>query len=304
MTPKYHLSTGRLITLLVAFLVSLYFPKMHWRRNDIADPANSTRSWIFGHPDYLKWLSQRHGALVGQRKPWSRKVGPHETSSRDDRARPKPTGDICLVLLSWPWQSNPENALGLFRSLIHQIAQQIPEILSDLTSSYKKKCEVQGQFGEKWDWHEGDLRRIFKIHIADVARTYRIQLYIDALDECGEEVAIDLVEFFEHAGALLNICFSCRHYPLIALESGVEICVEGENLKDVLTYIAGSVQNRVLTIEVADVLINDIAMKASGNFQWATLVVPKVLQLRRKRKPLASLQASIRKIPSELGELY
>ena len=100
-----------------------------------------------------------------------------------------------------------------------------------------------------------------------------------------------------------SICFSCRHYLLIALESGVEICVD-ENLKDVLTYIAGSVQNRILTIEVADVLINDIVMKASGNFQWVTLLVPKVLQLRRKRRPLASLQASIRKIPSELGELY
>ena len=67
-----------------------------------------------------------------------------------------------------------KNALGLFRSLIHQITQQIPELLSDLTSSYKKKCEVQGQFGEKWDWHEGELQRIFKIHFADVARTYRI----------------------------------------------------------------------------------------------------------------------------------
>ena len=29
-TPKYHLSTGRLITLSVAFLASLYFPEMHW----------------------------------------------------------------------------------------------------------------------------------------------------------------------------------------------------------------------------------------------------------------------------------
>ena len=45
-------------------------------------------------------------------------------------------------------------------------------------------------------------------------------------------------------------------------------------------------------------------MKTSGNFQWMTLVVPKVLQLRRKRKHLASLQSSIRKVPSELGDLY
>ena len=83
-------------------------------------------------------------------------------------------------------------ALGLFRSLIHQIAQQILELLSDLTSSSKKKYEVQGPFGEKWDWHEGELRRIFNIHFTDAARTYRIQLYIDALDKCGEEVTIDL----------------------------------------------------------------------------------------------------------------
>lgn len=67
-------------------------------------------------------------------------------------------------------------ALGLFRSLIHQI---------------EKKYEVQGPFEEKWDWHEGELRRIFNIHFTDAARTYRIQLYIDALDKCGEEVTID-----------------------------------------------------------------------------------------------------------------
>ena len=152
--------------------------------------------------------------------------------------------------------------------------------------------------------YEGELQRIFKINIADVARTYRIQLYIDALDEYGEEVAVDLVDFFEHAGALLSICFFYRHYPFIGLKNGDEICVEDKNLKDVLTYTASSVQNRILTIEVAGVLINDIAMKTSGNFQWMTLVVPKVLQLRKKRKHLASLEASIRKVPSKLGDLY
>lgn len=144
-----------------------------------------------------------------------------------------------------------KNPLGLFRSLIHQLLQRVPTFLSSFSALFQKKCATQGKFGEKWYWQEPELRSLLQEHILTASRTCEIKLYIDALDECGEDVATILVEYFQRLThrshsmqGSLSICFSCRHYPIAALEDGYEICVEDENDHGINTYINEKITSR------------------------------------------------------------
>ena len=69
------------------------------------------------------------------------------------------------------------------------------------------------------------------------AKTEAIRVYIDALNEYGEQAANSLVRFFQGVADSLSICFSCRYYPLIALDNGLEISVENENAQDIRTFV-------------------------------------------------------------------
>ena len=130
-----------------------------------------------------------------------------------------------------------KNQLGLFRSLLHQIVQQVPSLLLELTHLFNRRCETDGNFGEKWIWHERELQEFFESAVVEAAKIEAIRLYVDALDECGEQAATNLVRFFQGVADSLSICFSCRHYPLVALEYGLEVWVENENAQDIQTFV-------------------------------------------------------------------
>ena len=148
------------------------------------------------------------------------------------------------------------------------------------------------------------MQNFFKSNVVDAARTQKIRIYIDALDECGEDVAIDLVEFFRCFAAPVSICFSCRHYPFVALEGGDEICVEDENDQDIKIYVQEKIQAHIRRTDIAGILQNEVVSRSRSNFQWVVLVIPPVLTLYKSGKSIASIQAMIQNIPTELQELY
>lgn len=165
----------------------------------------------------------------------------------------------------------------------------------------------QRGFGTAWDWKERDLQDFFKHNVTDSAR---IRLYIDALDECGEENAIKLVDYFDSitsesnvVDASLSICFSCRHYPLVSSDVGLQICVEDEVNQDIEVYIQNVMWRQIRDKSRADEARDEIMSKSHGNFQWVVLVVPRVLQMC-KRGRYREIKKIIQAIPSDLGELY
>ena len=148
------------------------------------------------------------------------------------------------------------------------------------------------------------MQNFFKSHVVDAARTQQIRIYIDALDECGEDVAIELVEFFRCFAAPVSICFSCRHYPFVALEGGDEICVEDENEQDIEIYVQEKIKAHIKRIDIAKTLKDEVVSRSRGNFQWVVLVIPRVIKLYRSRKSMATIQAMIQSIPIKLHKLY
>ncbi len=283
---------------------------MNRRMNDISDSMNKTCEWLFKHSNYLKWFNRRHELL------WIKEKSEAEKSTLikhvlaiDEWAK------HAIVFAFFFFHARDsvlqKSSLDLFRSLLHQILQQISELLLKFSSIFQNRCETQRRIEKKWHWHERDLEDFFKINVADAAKTYKMRIYVDALDECGKAAVRNLVEFFTRlmkeiafTNASLSICFSCRHYSDVVLRNELEVCIENENHDDIELYIQNIIENAVHDKKTAEVIRDEIVWKSSGNFQWIVLVLSKVVDLYRNDYSLKTIKSHIQAISSELKELY
>jgi ankyrin repeat protein len=198
--------------------------------------------------------------------------------------------------------------LGFYRSILYELLIQVPSALSHLLKDFKKNCDKKGKPGRDWDWHIAELQAYFESSIPAISEDHSILVFVDALDEGGEMVAVQLVEEFQNFLALptisstsiFSICFTCRHYPIpaVKLNGAVEICVELENTEDITTYIQGRLPDEKQ--QIRDMIIQ----LASNSFQWARLVTERVRQLRRRGKVEKTIKEEIQSIPPDLDNLY
>ena len=277
---------------------------MHWRRDDINDPAHTTCQWILEHESYEEWYKNRRGLLWIKGKPGAGKSTVLKYAF--EAAKQNNEG---LILASFFFHGRgsliQKSPLGLFRSLLHQILQQLPDLLMKFDSLYRERCDTEGKNGQKWDWRERDLQNFFSPHVTETAKRFSMRLYIDALDECGQDPAISLVEYFCRFADSVAICFACRHYPIISLEeAGFEVSVEHGNAPDIDAYITKRIEPAVRDIKFANAIRHELKERSAGNFQWVVLVTPRVIQFYRNGKPLTAICALIRRLPSELATLY
>ena len=208
--------------------------------------------------------------------------------------------------------SMQKTAHGLYRSLLHQLLSQSAHLLNTFTQIYVEKCASEGPPGDKWEWRENELRKHVYTYVMQVAKTHNTWIYIDALDEDGEESATDLIQFFNSFmpppgmsnSRYINICFSCRYFPIIAWENGQRIRVDNENTQDIRTYIQNMVDSNIERKDIAADIEDEILRKSSNTFQWVVLVVRKALSLYRRRKALRLIKEDIRKLPLDLEKLY
>lgn len=266
---------------------------MYEREHDVAKATSDTCTWLFKDLVYLQWLNQQNGLLWIKGHPGVGKSTLMKHITRNLRK------DKSTVFASHFFHgrgtSIQHNISGLFRSLLHQIMIQIPELCHKVTFAFNRKCQTMGEYKTHWEWNQSELQDLFVAHAMEAVKKYQIRIFVDALDECGEDDAVNLVETFQSLADSLCICFSCRYYPLLALEDGLEILVERNNAQDIETYL--------LRQPIRFQLRKQIAKKASGNFQWVTLVTQKVLRLLRKGNP-KKIQNIISSLPTELSGLY
>ncbi|KJZ71099.1 hypothetical protein HIM_09518 [Hirsutella minnesotensis 3608] len=203
--------------------------------------------------------------------------------------------------------------LGLFRSLLHQVLNEVPDALQDLVARYRQRCDDVGEKGGKLQWELHELQHFFELSLRKVLKSRHIWLFVDALDECGAKSAVDLIQVFESllqrleaTGGLFRICFTCRHYPIpdlnLDLDYRFEICLELENEKDISTYVRAQLAkfNVRLSSKISDL----ITTRASGVFLWAHLVVKRVLELEQRKAPFKEMEEAVYAIPGDLDKLY
>lgn len=168
-----------------------------------------------------------------------------------------------------------------------------------------------------WEWQEGELRETWKKSLITASNTHDISIFLDGLDEVGDEPADSVISFVHHVAEQiqssknkLRICLSCRHYPLIRTNEGLRICMEEENRHDIDRYIDAELNRKIILFddeaghaEIAT-LQHSISSKASGVFLWAVLAIPVIAEQYQGGKPLDAIIDAIGRGPEDLYDMY
>ena len=285
---------------------------MEVRQHDINPAADNTCKWLLKHNTFREWSGQKRGLLwisgnPGAGKSTLLKYVLQKITNDESITQNKPI--ILFFFFHGRGAELQRTTLGFFQSILYQILDQVPSALSDLVQEFKRNCEAKGNPGEKWNWHEAELRGFLKQSIPKILEEHSIRMFVDAIDEGGDKVARELVREFQNLLAepctksypTFLICFTCRHYPIIEFEGQAKICVEKENHEDIVTYVRGRLTgNNAKVNEIRDMIIE----RASGIFQWARLVVDRVKELLLEGKVVKKVKEEIQQIPSDLHTLY
>lgn len=282
---------------------------MDQRQYLVAGTATNTCTWLLNHDKYATWLTQPHALLWIVGKPGAGK----STLMRYALEEASHINEVVASFFFFGRGSDlQKGSCGLFRSLLHQLLDKIPEMLSDFLLRYNKKRETKQKSGSDYEWHETELREFLERWILGASRDRPIRIYLDALDEGGQDVAVKLVNYFEElierlspTKAGFKICFSCRHYPVLAPKNALIICVEEENDQDIATYVRQRLTKHQFSDPAeAQKLEQEIIGKASRVFQWVVLIIPIIIESDKDGASVKKLRQKIKSIPGELGDLY
>ncbi|RKK67488.1 hypothetical protein BFJ69_g14456 [Fusarium oxysporum] len=295
-----------------ACLRSLAFPEMDSRPNDINTAANGTCEWLLRHKMYTSWASCDRGLLWIKGKPGSGKSTLLRHVLNDVMAMPDIREGALILSFFFHGRGSElqRTPLGLFRSLLHQLLCQVPKALTDLLATFQQRCETVGKPGEQWQWHLRELHQFFELLLLKVLEARPLWLFVDALDECGKENAVELAEKFHSLVQRLpssdlkqfRICFTCRHYPILYLDRVFEICLEEENREDISIFVQEKLSS--FRVRTSSTIPDLITKRADGVFLWAWLMVKQVLDLEREGIGLQEIEAKIGSVPQELDDLY
>ncbi|KAH6986886.1 hypothetical protein EDB80DRAFT_589459, partial [Ilyonectria destructans] len=198
--------------------------------------------------------------------------------------------------------------LGLLRSFLYQLIMIAPAANYQLIEKFKKLCNAKGVLSEKWQWHEREVRDDFASALCEVLKTHPVNLFVDALDERGEDAAVKLVDWFEQLIKQLpptiskfKICFSRRHYSILNPDYGLEICMEHVNSMNITAYVKSRLCSSCATL--ATEISQTVIQRASGVFLWAHLLTDLALKLERRGEGNNKIQVKFEEILPSLDEL-
>ncbi|PHH62955.1 hypothetical protein CDD81_6380 [Ophiocordyceps australis] len=290
------------------------------RFNNIHVAAEGTCRWLFQHDIYNRWASADRALLCIKGKPGAGKSTLLRYVVKNLEARP--VTEESPLLLSFFFNGrgldSEKTLFGFFRSLIYQLRKDLYVSIS-LANFLKKKSE-RDKLGKLWHVPVEELPHIFQDSVFWVLRRRPLWLFVDALDECNEDITMNLVNDFKsllkkHPSTQLKdfrICFTCRHCPTLSLHGLLEIVVERENHADISTFVQRQLSTFVKrelsfrnpSFRIPSPVADMITEKAEGLFLWAQLVVNRVFGLERQGASLEYIKDYIRLTPKGLRDIY
>src|SRR2546423_1387430 len=291
---------------------------MTHRRHEADQAHPNTCGWILKHECYTTWMSKERGLLWIKGKPGAGKSTLMAFIHRAFQDMPIGEQDLSVdFFFHGRGTALQKTPIGMFRSLLHRLFASDRSVRGPIWNAFEEK-RVFGKPGKDWDWQLKELQDLFFNAVLCAAKSRKLTIFVDALDEAGAEVAGELVTYFHRLNDRLNdangaarICISCRHYPVVALIPGLEISVENENDEDISTFVQDQLSSKVLSREKDSTSLHTcreleraIVKKAMGVFQWAHLVVPMVAERLNDGESLEEIQQMLARVPQELGAVY
>jgi hypothetical protein len=304
------------LTSLTEVLESLAFPQMLDRRDNIEPCHTNTCKWILDLEEYQSWRSQSHGLLWIKGKPGVGKstlmVFLHDELQISEDDRPGIRLDFFFTARGTEMQRTP---LGMLRSLMNQLFDRDPTIRPQIREKYDRRCKQFGYGKRQWEWPQVMLEELLASAILASASQQHVMVFVDALDEAGAKSAQQLAGYFHrlvgHAEKMklcIQVCISCRHYPIMESGKAIEIAVEDHNQQDIATYI----QDKLIKTEAKDnasqkmrgMLVEQLTQQANGVFQWVHIMIPLIEQKVRERESLHDICYWLREVPDGLEDAY
>jgi hypothetical protein len=271
-----------------AVLEALRFDALETRRKTVKDHLAKTCNWILNHPACAKWMKLEHKFFWIKGKPGAGKSVLIKYLDQHITRRLKKSRAIGLYFYFNARGTQLEKSfLGLYRSLLVQLVDRVPELTHKLDA-------LNTNF---------DLPQLQSV-LASAIRGLgtQIWLFIDALDECREGDVQELIDFLDELhGTELYVCFASRHYPIVEVPTELQLVLEevDAHKQDLSTYVErlGLVGEELIQMQ------DDIVAKANGIFLWVVLVVG-ILQKDVKRARFHAMQSRLREIPEGLPALF
>lgn len=293
----------------------LYFTKIDERLTSLTAAQGTTCRWFLKKSDYISWQDAEqqpdHGGFL-----WI-KGNPGTGKSTlmkflFEKAKIDARSNSLHITLSFFFLARgvveEKSTTGLYRALLHQLFEKAV----DLKNSSMEWMTADGARGiGRSGWHESALKQTL-IHAIQNLGNRMLTIFIDALDECDQIQALDMICFLEElcdcageAQVRLQICFSSRHYPTIAIQKGIQISLEDEigHTEDMKQYIKSKL--RLGTSSQAESLRSEILEKSSSIFLWVVLV----LDILNSEYPNTSISIKrirqrLKEIPPKLHDLF
>lgn len=159
------------------------------------------------------------------------------------------------------------------------------------------------------------LEELLASAILASANRHHVVVFVDALDEAGAKSAQQLAAYFhrlvsraEKKKLCIQVCISCRHYPIMESGQNTEIKVEEHNQQDIATYIQDKLTNTEAkdstSQKMREMLVEKLTQQANGVFQWVHTVLPIIEQKVRERELFEDICRWLREVPAGLEDVY
>ncbi|OQE41042.1 hypothetical protein PENCOP_c005G03906 [Penicillium coprophilum] len=297
-------------------LESLAFPQMLDRRDNIEPCHTNTCKWIIDLEEYQSWRNQSHGLLWIKGKPGAGKstlmVFLHDKLQISQDDCPGIRLDFFFTARGTEMQRTP---LGMLRSLLNQIFNRDPTVRPQIREIYDRRCQQFGYGKRQWKWPQMMLEELLASAILTSASRQHVVVFVDALDEAGATSAQQLAGYFhrlvgraEKKKLCIQVCISCRHYPIMESGQAIEIKVEDHNQQDISSYIqdkmtkteAGKSTNQ----KMREMLVEQLTQQANGVFQWVHIIIPLIDRKVREGESFDEICCWLREVPAGLEDVY
>ncbi|CAG7953282.1 unnamed protein product [Penicillium salamii] len=286
------------------------------RRENVEPCHINTCEWILDLEKYQSWRNTSRGLLWIKGKPGAGKStlmlflhGKLRSSQNDNHGIQL---DFFFTARGTEMQRTP---LGMFRSLLNQIFDRDATVRAQVREAYEQRDRLFGQSEGRWEWAQPILEELLASVILAAASRQHVTLFVDALDEAGAESAQRLAAYFhrlidraKQKDVTVQICISCRHYPIVGSDQILEIYVEQHNHQDIAAYItdtlAGADVEENLSKETKATLMKQLIQQANGIFQWARLIVPVAQKRMSEAESFDEICRWLREVPADLEGVY
>ncbi|XP_014561660.1 hypothetical protein COCVIDRAFT_22261 [Bipolaris victoriae FI3] len=287
-------------------LRSLSFPEQEHRFHDI-HTAVDTCEWLFEHAGYQAWMKADSGLFWIKGDPGAGKSVLMKHCVKRMRER---SPDSLVVSFFFHGQGKPlqKTLLGLFRALLSSILEHFPENLARLAANYTEKEKRYGR--DAWEWTDTELKEALYNIVSEATHHQRLVVFIDALDECGEDPAKSLLEYLKgltyqakSRHAKFRVCLSSRHYPILALDTIPSVQVEKMNCQDIQWYVRERLKE-ITPAPKREQIHAEILSKSNGGSQWVLLVTRGIIDKTLIGTKVEKLLEEIANCPETLSEMY